>query len=148
MRQLTISSAGRFTAMSPAPRQDGKDVWVPLEAFCQAMGVTLKDIGDGQLAVCNNDGADLCIPLASGDTRPFDTIIFGRLEAFGEPLGLSWQTTGDGVLSIARGPGDSVGLGFGDQPPRIELPDVHTGRLVSSDVYYDKPAVFYMWASW
>lgn len=152
MQELTFEHGPDGAQMTPAPQQDSLGVWVPLTAFCAAVGASLKDIdGAGQLAVCG-DG-DLCIPLAAEDVRSSMGTAFGRLEAFAAPLGLAWQTR-DGALILDAGDtaaGDTaipVGLRFGDQPPRFELPDVHGGQLVSSDVYYNKPAVFYMWASW
>ena len=139
---------GAPVALAPTVRRQDGDVWVPLEAFCAVAGAVVKDI-DGQLAVCAADGGDICVLIGAADQRQLDGALYGRLEVFAEPLGLAWSVTDDGVLAIARGAGlAATGVGVGDRPPRFELPDVVTGQLVSADVYYDRPAVFYMWASW
>ena len=150
METLELKLEGEPIALTPAAQRDEGEVWVPLEAFCAATGTVLKDIdGAGQLAVCDEDGGDVCILLGSGDSRDRHGTTFGRLDAFAAPLGLSWSVTDDGVLAVLRrAVKQSTGLAVGDRPPKIELPDVITGALVSADVYYNKPAVFYMWASW
>ena len=150
MEPLELNLEGEPVALTPSAWHDGGDVWVPLEAFCAAAGAVLKDIdGAGQLAVCDEDDGDVCILLGADDTRDVTGTAFGRLEAFAGPLGLAWSLNGNGALSVIRpGTVQDTGLGVGDRPPEIQLPDVNTGQLVSSDVYHDKPAVFYMWASW
>ena len=150
MKPLEFHFEGNHVAFTPAAWHDGGDVWVPLEAFCAATGAVLKDIdGAGQLAVCNDEGGDVCILLGTGDTRDVADTSFGRLKAFAGPLGLTWTLNGSGALSVIRqDSAQDTGLGVGDRPPKIELPDLTTGQLVSADVYHDKPAVFYMWASW
>jgi hypothetical protein len=149
MEQLELMLEGRKITLTPAAQRGEGEVWVPLEAFCDATGAVLKDIdGSGQLAVCD-DGGDVCILLRDGDIHDVSGTPFGRLDAFAEPLQLSWSVTDDGVLAVLRQTSKSnTGLAVGDRPPKIELPDVVTGELISADVYYDKPAVFYMWASW
>ena len=149
MESLELKLEGEPIALTPAAQREGVEVWVPLQAFCAATGAVLKDIdGAGQLAVCD-DGGDVCILLRAGDSRDVHGTTFGRLDAFAAPLGLSWSVTDDGVLAVLRrAVKENTGLAVGDRPPKIELPDVITGELVSADVYYSKPAVFYMWASW
>jgi hypothetical protein len=93
------------------------------------------------------EDGDICVQLQASDTRDVEGTPFGRLDAFDEPLGLSW-TVNDGALSVIRQASAITGFGVGDRPPRIELPDIATGQLVSSELYLKKPAVFYMWASW
>ena len=150
MVPLKFELEGVRTALQPAAQQQEGDVWVPLEAFCAATDVVLKDIdGAGQLAVCDDSGGDVCILLGADDTRDVQGTTYGRLSAFDAPLGFIWTVRDDGALSvIRRSTSVHTGLGVGDRPPKIELPDVLTGQLVSADVYYSKPAVYYMWASW
>ena len=146
METLELKIEGEPIALTPAVQREEGEVWVPLEAFCAATGTVLKDIdGAGQLAVCDEDGGDVCILMGACDTRTASGTSFGRLDAFAAPLGLSWSVTDDGVLAVRRRTvKESTGLAVSDRPPKIELPDVVTGELVSADVYYDKPAVFYM----
>ncbi len=150
MQTLTYVPQDRAAPMTPAPMQDDGGIWVPIHSFCASLHVELKDIdGAGQLAVCDTAGGDVCVPLPATAVRSIAGETFARLQAFAEPLGLSWQVTANGVLRIQTGTAAAtVGLRPGDAPPRIELPDVVSGQLVSSDVYHDRPAVFYMWASW
>lgn len=108
-----------------------------------------KEIGpDGQLAVCDDEVRDICVPLIVHDTQKLDKTLYARLRSFADPLGITFSRSGD-VLSVVRGaPAAPAGFSVVHRPPSFELPDVSSSKLVSSDVYYDKPAVFYMWASW
>jgi hypothetical protein len=150
MEPLELHLEGEPVTLTPAAWHDGGGVWVPLEAFCAAAGAVLKDIdGAGQLAVCDEEDGDVCVLLGADDTRDVAGTAFGRLETFAGPLGLTWSLNGNGTLSVIRqAHGQDTRLGVGHRPPKIQLPDVTTGQLVSADVYHDKPAVFYMWASW
>lgn len=136
------------TVVGPTALRDGEEVWVPLPAFCAAVDAVLKDTdGHGHWAVCDEEGGDVCVLLADADLREVDGTPFGRLAAFAAPLEIGWSLN-DGVLVLTRGITSELGLGVGQLPPPFRLPDVDSGQLVSSDVYIDKPAVFYMWASW
>lgn len=136
------------TGLTGAAYRDGDVVWVSLQGFAAGTGTLVKQI-DGRHAMCDEEGGDVCVLLPDDGVRDVDGDVFGRLGAFADALGFDWSVTDDGVLILRRGASTSPrGLSVGQRPPLIELPDVTSGRLVSSDVYYGRPAVFYMWASW
>lgn len=110
MADLEVSIDGKNVGKLAA--QQGDDVYVALDTFCEHVNAEAKTLEDGgPLAVCRDD---LCIPLnVSGteDTVTVDGIVFGRLAAFGEPLGLNW-TQNNGSLTVTSGQA-VAGLGIG-----------------------------------
>lgn len=147
MQTIELTLDGIAHDLSPRARREGESAWVPLDAFCDAVGAVSKQV-EGSLAVCDVEGGDVCVLLPSGEVRHVDGVAFARLDAFAEALGLS-AFVSDGVLAVRRHAVDAaVGLAIGDRPPPFTLPEVGSGALVSSDVVLGKPAIFYMWASW
>jgi hypothetical protein len=149
MQPLNLQLEGSLVPLFPAAQSEQGEIWIPLQPFCAVAGILCKQIGpDGELAVCDDEAGDVCVPLNIHDTQKLDGELFARLQSFADPLGITFSLSGD-MLSVTHGtPTVSTGFAIGQRPPRFELPDVSSGKLVSSDVYYDKPAVFYMWASW
>lgn len=150
MTELRFELDGAAQALARPALHRGGRVLVPLADFCSRLGAELRDVdGRGSLAVCSGD--DLCLILQPADRCEMEGELFAYLDAFGEALGLRWEVSGE-ALAVRSGAaalaGTAVGLGLGQRPPGIRLPDLYTGDLVSADVYRGKPAVFYMWASW
>ncbi|MBD06448.1 MAG: hypothetical protein CME24_19120 [Gemmatimonadetes bacterium] len=148
MKELTLVLEGHQQTHSPAPMREGDQAWVPLELFAGLVGCSAKLIGDDRWGVCRDDDEELCVPLGDGDQRQVNGTLFGRLAAFGDAVGLQWFLCDDDILQVGRLSESVVGLGVGDRPPRIQLPEDGSGDLVSSDHVIGKPAAFYMWASW
>lgn len=148
MQPLNLQFEGSRVTLSPAAQNEQGDIWITLQSFCALLGMLCKEIGpDGQLAVCDDEVRDICVPLNVHDTQKLDETLYARLRSFADLLGITFFRSGD-VLSVVRGaPAAPAGFSVGNHPPSFELPDVSSSKLVSSDVYYDKPAMFYMWAS-
>jgi hypothetical protein len=141
--QLQVRLDGGAVELAPAVREREGVVWVPAQAFSEAIGAECKEIG-GQWAVCRED---LCISLTSWETEEVEEVLFARLDAFAEPLWLEWSVEG-GILAVVGGQERVSGLGVGQTPPAFELPDLFSGELVSSGSFRGKKTFFYMWASW
>lgn len=43
---------------------------------------------------------------------------------------------------------NDVGLSIGHAPPAFTLPDLFTGKMISSSDFFGKKTAFFMWASW
>ena len=43
---------------------------------------------------------------------------------------------------------NDIGLSIGHAPPAFTLPDLYTGKLISSSDFLGKKTAFFMWASW
>ena len=125
MHLLNATLDGRVFELQPAARQEGEVVWVPAEAFGQAIDAECKDIG-GQWAMCRGD---LCIPLDAAAVQVLDAVRFVRLDDFAEPLGLEWRVA-DELLLVSRGLRAEGGLGVGQVPAAFALPDLYSGEAL------------------
>ena len=142
-----VSLDGRALPLNGGARVEGDRVLVPLHDFCGSIGAEAKLLdGSDQLAVCREE---LCVPLngaSDHDTRRVDGVDYVYLDSFGDAFGLTWEL-GEDRLQIHTRNGDR-GLGLGMKPPEFALPDLMTGREVSSTNFLGKPTAFFMWASW
>jgi hypothetical protein len=127
--------------------EDENKVLVPLDRFCEVVRAEVKVLdGLPYPAVCKGD---LCIPLNAADVA--DTVLVSGktlvyLDALTEPLSLRVQTYTDRIE--VKMVDSTSGLGPGQKPPVITLPDLFTGESISSSDYLGRKVVFYMWASW
>jgi hypothetical protein len=79
--------------------------------------------------------------------RKIDGKSYADLEVFGEALGLSW-TEDEEALQVSAGEARSPAIKAGQPAPSFTLPDMRTGKPVSTDFFRGRKAVFFMWASW
>lgn len=140
MNTLAVQIDGRV-ANIVAEREDDV-IWLPAPSFARAVGAEFKKLAQGPWAVCRGD---LCIALEAGDLRAEGPWL--ALAAVAGPLGLRWELDGQ-TLVVASDNSAEQGLGIGQVPPAFELPDLHTGELVSSTSFAGRKTFFYMWASW
>ena len=126
---------------------DGDRVLVPLESFCQAVGVEIKMLdGLENTAVCCGD---LCIPLNVGgavDTTHIERIEYVYVDLLEDALNLRIQQASE--VTMITTTETKRGLKPGDMPPEFTLPDLFSGEPVASSDFVGRKTVFYMWASW
>ena len=145
MRPIALTVLGAPVAGSLL--NDDDRVLAPLDPFCEVVGAEVKVLeGLAHPAVCKGD---LCIPLNSAgavDTIQVSGNTLVYLDALTEPLNLKVQTHTDRIE--VKMVDSTSGLGPGQMPPAITLPDLFTGESISSSDYLGRKVVFYMWASW
>ena len=119
-------------------------VVVPLEIFCASIGAEVSPVpGSDFPAVCKGD---LCIPLTDSDIVKVEGEPLLRLDAIAGTLGFETRIHDDRIeVKMIE---DVSGLGSGQTPPAFTLPDLFTGKSVSSADFLGRKTVFYLWASW
>ena len=103
-------------------------------------------IVDGsQVVICQNDR---CLTWDAHDLLYSNGRTFVRMDSLTAAFDLHHQIRGDTILINTARPKSATGLGIGDTPPKIELPDIDTGLAVESSDFRGQRVIFFMWASW
>lgn len=121
-------------------------VFIDLKYITSKLGATINTIRDeSQVVICLNDH---CVTWGPPDLLYTHDRTFARMDSLTAAFALHHEIRDDTVLISTARPKSTTGLGVGDTPPKIELPNIDTGLAVRSTDFQGQRTIFFMWASW
>ncbi len=124
------------------PAAISKDgVWlVPIEPFCEQLGLKVEYPDDAEMAViCGEGEAELCVPINFGeDVFSINNVNYAKIETITKPFGYEIYKSSETQLEVIHPE---------QLAPKFTLPDLEdNSRPLKS--FRGKKTLLYIWGSW